>query len=158
MNDAHHPELVGRLRRERRLGPGDGSETRLPFHSVRPDEGPHADDLPFGDEERAAGSRALARHDDAHGHQAQLLHAANLPRRILERVDPVSQPGGILEAQIARQTFQLRPQLRKSVVERLPLDTLQGTRTPAAPACGSSTVPSSVGCEVQTTLSPRRRR
>ena len=46
----------------------------------------------------------------------------------LERLDPVAQPRGVLEAEVAREPLQLRPQLRQRVLERLPLDALQGAR------------------------------
>ena len=120
-----HAQLVGRLRRERRLGPGDGREAGLPLDPVRADVRPHADDLALRDEEGTPGALALTGHDDADGHPAQLLHPADLAGRVLERLDAVAQPRGVLEAELAREPLELRAQLRQRVVERLPLDALQ---------------------------------
>ena len=98
-----------------------------------PMNGLELDDLPLRDEERAARALPLAGHDDAHGEPAQLLHAPDLARCLLERVDPVTEARGVLEAEIARKTLQLRAQLGQRVVERLPLDTLQRTRRELRP-------------------------
>src|SRR4051794_24258888 len=115
-------QVVRRLRRERRLRPPDRGEARLPLEPARAAPRPDADDLPFRDPDRALAD------DQAHLHLAQPLHPLNLDRDILERGYPVPQPSRIFEAEIAREAFQLRAELRQRVVQRLPLDALERAR------------------------------
>ena len=83
---------------------------------------------------------------------------AQLAHDVLERVDPVAQPRGVFEPEVAREPLQLRLQLRQRVVDGVPLDALQRTRRElrAPPALERAELGRAV--DEQTTLSPRRRR
>ena len=122
-----------------------------------PEIGPDADDLALGDEEASARSLGLSRDDDADGERTEPLHAADLAGGVLERRDPVAEARRILEAQVARQAFELGVQTRQGVVERLPVDALESTRGELCPATALQR-PDGPGVAEQTTLSPRRRR
>ena len=90
---------------------------------------PCADDVALGDEERATSAFLFARDDDAEGHVPEAAHASDLSGDLFERFDPVPEPGGVLEPQIAGKPAELCAQLRQRVVECLPLDALQGARS-----------------------------
>src|SRR3954469_5375958 len=111
-----------------RLAARDGREPGLPLETVRAGERARVDDTALRDPEPLARPLLLARDDDADAHAAQPLHAHALLRDVLERLEPVAQPGGVLEAQVVREPLQLGPQLRHGVLDRLPLDALEGAR------------------------------
>jgi len=108
----------------------------LPLETVRTVKRPHADDLALGDVE-ATPARFPVGRDHADGKGTKALEPGDLAHDVLERGDPVSEPSGVLEALFACEPEQLLLQFRDRVVERLPVDALQGSRrelrTPATP-------------------------
>ena len=157
-NAGDHEQIVGRLRRQARLGARDGGEPRLPLeHRAAPWNGRDADDLALCDEE-ATPARFPVGRDDADGERTKALEPGDLARDLLERGDPVAEARGVLEALLACEAAQLRAQLRERVVERLPVDALQRARGELRRAGGSSSARAAPALREQTTVSPRRRR
>ena len=66
--------------------------------------------------------------DDAHREPAQVLDPSQLAHDLLERLDPVAQPRGVLEPKVAREPLELCLQLRQRVVDGVPFDALQRPR------------------------------
>ncbi len=124
----HDPQLVRHLRRERRLGPSDGSEPCLPFEPVGADATGRAQTTwPLATKNPR---RVTSRSPGTTMHTAscaQLLDAPELPRRPARA--PRSGHAGARRprSEVTREPLELRPQLRQRIVERVPFDTLQRT-------------------------------
>ena len=108
--------------------------------STRPaapgEKGPRGGDTSARDEERTLKALLQRGHEQAELQSAKPLQLAERARDLCQRSDPVAQPRGVLEAEVARKSRQLRAQ-RRQRVGRLALPAVErpGGET------GSSTAP-----------------
>src|SRR5512132_676843 len=95
-------QVVRVLGSKRRSGVEDGPEARLDLElSARTGrQRADADDSSGGDEERPVEAGLACRDDQADAQASQALELGQGGDRLLERVDSIAQPGGVLEALI----------------------------------------------------------
>ncbi len=134
---ADQEQLVHVRRSDRRLRTRGRSETRLGLDTACGpcEEGSRGGDAPARDEERALKAVFNRRHEQAELEGAKPLQLSERACDLSQRSDPVTQPRGVLEAEIAGETLQLRAQRRQRVggLALPPVERPSGeTRSPAA--------------------------
>ena len=128
-NDASDEQLVGHLRSERRLGPRDGGQARLPLEPVRPLERTDAHDLALARRRSPRRVPSCSPGTTTHTASSRSRSMRRSSRTTCSSASIRSRRRAASSKRRSRASrLQLRLQLRQRVVERVPLDALQRAR------------------------------
>ena len=99
----------------------------------RPGERPHRCQPAARDEERAPEAGLARGREDADAHGAKPFELGEPLDRLLERLEPVAHPGGVLEAEVAREPAEPRAKGGQRVCRVVSLEPVERARRRAAP-------------------------